>query len=295
MTDRMDRGGDILSIGFLGGRLERADCSVAQVASLLKTDRVRPSILGDRLVLWQADNGEATSAEGGNALASRLVADFGHPPVSGDIVVTGPVVDGRVSPLDPAQAEEMRRRVSDPAAVKAGFLEAVRLLDQAMPDEVRRAAASVEAAPMRIPQRQASGPPPLIAVLAGVCGILSGGLLACGGVVLSVLSWTSPGPGHRFAAVFVLLIAGLGVFTLSWSAGLLRGRENQAEALTIPLFITLLLSGSGLAHGLFAHQGNGWLLQIAVLFLIFALAGVTLLLRNATGTQDWLATAYDRR
>jgi hypothetical protein len=142
---------------------------------------------------------------------------------------------------------------------------------------------------MGIAQRQAAGPPPPSAALAGVCGIVLGGLLACGGVVLSVLSWTSPGPGHRFAAVFVLLIAGLGVFTLSMGAGLLQGREDKAEALAVPLYITLLLSGSGLAHGLFADHRDGWLVQIAVLFVIFALAGVTLLLRNASGTQSWLA------
>ncbi|HXA59613.1 MAG TPA: hypothetical protein VNW94_10665 [Streptosporangiaceae bacterium] len=288
-------------IGILGGRLVRGDCSVAQVASLLKTDQVRSSRLSDHLVLWQGDDGGAAGVDGGNPLASWLVADFGHAPVSGEVVVTGPVIDGRVLPLDRAHAEQMSRRVSDPAAVTAGFLEAVRLADQALPEEVKRSMGAAryewearadreraEATRMRsAPRQRGYGRPPLIAVLAGVCGLVLGGLLACGGVVLSVLSWTSPGSGHRFAAVFVLLIAGLGVFTLSCSAGLLRGRDDHAEALAVPLSITLFLSGSGLAHGLFADHRDGWLLQIAVLFLIFALAGVTLLLRNAPGTQNW--------
>lgn len=302
MTDQADRDGDVLLIGFLGGRLVRADCSVAQVASLLKTERVRSSRLDDHLVLWQADDGGSTRAEGGNPLASRLVADFGHAPVSGNVVVTGPMVDGRVLPLDRAKAEEMMRRVSDPAAVKAGFLEAVRLADQALPEEVKRFAAAewaesarAEAARTRIAPRQAHGRPPLTAAMAGICGLLLGGLLACGGVCLSALSWTSPGPGHRFAAVFVLLIAGLGVVMLPCVVGLLRGRDDRAEALTVPLAITLLLSGSGLGHGLFADHRDGWLLQIAVLFMIFALAGITLLLRNASSTQSWLATTYDQR
>ena len=85
---------------------------VQEVARLLRSENIRSTRLGGDLTLWHAeDNPGRPRAGHPNPAASRLAAEYGAPPVTGPAVITGPIMNNTIYPLDTDQAGRVAIRL----------------------------------------------------------------------------------------------------------------------------------------------------------------------------------------
>jgi hypothetical protein len=96
----------LLTTTFIGMDL------VQEVARLLDSENIRSTRLGGDLTLWHAEDGPGRPrADHPNPVASRLAAEYGSQPVTGPAVVSGPIMDNTIYPLDAQQAEQVASRL----------------------------------------------------------------------------------------------------------------------------------------------------------------------------------------
>ncbi|MET7751304.1 hypothetical protein [Micromonospora sp. NPDC005367] len=85
---------------------------VQEVARLLGSENIRSTRLGGDLTLWHAeDNPGRPRAGRPNPAASGLAAEYGAPPITGPAVITGPIMNNTIYPLDTDQAGRVTIRL----------------------------------------------------------------------------------------------------------------------------------------------------------------------------------------
>lgn len=85
---------------------------VPEVARLLGSGNIRSTRLGDEMTLWHAEDAPGRARAGrANPVATKLAAEHGLPPVTGTVVITGPIQYNSVFPLDAAAADRTATRL----------------------------------------------------------------------------------------------------------------------------------------------------------------------------------------
>jgi hypothetical protein len=85
---------------------------VPEVARLLGSANIRSTRLGEEMTLWHAEDGPGKARAGQpNPTATRLAAEHGLPPVTGTVVITGPIQYNSLFPLDAAAADRIAARL----------------------------------------------------------------------------------------------------------------------------------------------------------------------------------------